>query len=245
MHDILCRQMAVDFCCTEEAVRGRENCFTEHQFLEGRRRFHEGQECYLKIAVIGGKLLFCGRKDILEWCRANYAKDGSEWFLEAKNVRRLNDRVHGDGYRISFLHPFYIAEKATEVTYEGYNICWYEREDIEQFRGDNRFDEAYSFQESAPDVLGISAVRGGEILGMAGASADSPDMWQIGINVMQGHEGLGIGSTLVSLLKNELLARGKLPYYGTGFAHLASQRLALSAGFHPAWVEMSTEKMGG
>ena len=40
---------------------------------------------------------------------------------------------------------------------------------------------------------------------MAGASGDSPTMWQIGINVAPGEEGAGIGTMLVTLLKNEIL----------------------------------------
>ena len=35
-----------------------------------------------------------------------------------------------------------------------------------------------------PDVLGIAAVKDGNIIGMAGTGADSPYMYQIGINVL-------------------------------------------------------------
>ena len=89
----------------------------------------------------------------------------------------------------------------------------------------------------------MAAVREGEILGMAGASADSPDMWQIGINVDTNARGCGIGTILVTLLKNEILKRGKLPYYGTAFSHLASQRVALSSGFEPMWAELITSQV--
>ena len=73
---------------------------------------------------------------------------------------------------------------------------------------------------------------------MAGATSDSDSMWQIGINVMPEAEGLGIGSMLVAVLKNEILKRGKLPFYGTSMSHIASQRVALGAGFVPMWAEL-------
>ena len=89
--------------------------------------------------------------------------------------------------------------------------------------------------------MGVGAYRDGVLLGMAGATNDSDSMWQIGINVMPEAEGLGIGSMLVAVLKNEILKRGKLPFYGTSMSHIASQRVALGAGFVPMWAELYCE----
>ena len=56
-------------------------------------------------------------------------------------------------------------------------------------------------------------------------------------------EGLGIGTMLVTILKNEILNRGKLPFYGTSMSHIASQRVAINAGFIPAWSELYCESI--
>ena len=243
MNEILCAQLCADFCCDKDAVLDDKNHFNEYTFLPGRRRFKEKEECYLKLAVVNGKVLFAGRADILDWCEKNYAEKTGEWFFEAKNMRKLNDRFHEDGYQIAMAHPFYISQSPSRVDTGDYEIKWYRGDEIEIFRGDNRFEEAYSFCEEAPDVLGVSAILDGKIVGMAGASADSPTMWQIGINVDENAGHHGIGKMLVGLLKNEILKEGVLPYYGTGFSHLASQRVALGCGFVPAWVELVTEKI--
>ena len=103
MNKILNQQLAIDYCCFEDEVSDGANHFMLHHFLPGRRRFQEGDECFLKIAVINGKLL-------------------------------------------------------------------------------------------------------------------------------------------VGLLKNEILKRGILPYYGTSLSHIASQRVALGAGFAPAWVELTVRR---
>ena len=89
----------------------------------------------------------------------------------------------------------------------------------------------------------LAALEDGRILGMAGASADSPMMWQIGINVEPEARGKGVAALLVTLLKNDILERGVLPFYGTAMSHIASQRVALAAGFRPAWAELVTEKI--
>lgn len=82
-----------------------------------------------------------------------------------------------------------------------------------------------------------------EIAGMAGASADSPTFWQIGINVNKEYEGRHIASGLVSILKHDILQKGIVPYYGTSFSNLASQHVAVRAGFEAAWVELITERI--
>ena len=46
---------------------------------------------------------------------------------------------------------------------------------------------------------------------------------------------------VVAIIKNEILSRGKLPFYGTSMSHIASQRVALAAGFVPAWAELYCE----
>ena len=136
MNDILCRQLAIDYCCNPEDVLDEKNHFTEHRFIEGRRRYHEKEDCYLKLVLVNGKILFTGRKDIVEWCRENYSEKGSEWFLEVKNMRKLNERFAQDGYQIGMAHPFYISETVSEVDTKGYDIEWYRGKEIEQFRDD-------------------------------------------------------------------------------------------------------------
>lgn len=242
--DVLYEQLAIDFCCRPEEVQDGRNHFTKHQFLEGRRKYREQEECYLKLAVINGKLLFSGKHSILSWCEEQYHDTGGEWFFEAKNMHRLNERVQLDGYQIAFAHPFFIPADSKEIDSGCYEIRWYEADELEQFRGDDRFKNAYNFSEDAPDVLGVAALKDGHITGMAGASCDSPTMWQIGIDVDQNARHHGIGKMLVSKLKNEILNRGILPFYGTGMSHFASQKVALGAGFVPAWAELATSRLG-
>ena len=45
------------------------------------------------------------------------------------------------------------------------------------------------------------------------------------------------------MTKAEILKREILPYYGTSMSHIASQRVALGAGFLPAWAELATSRI--
>lgn len=245
MNEILAKQMAADYCCTIEEVCDGNSHYTVYAPRPDRRRFEENAECPLKVAVINGKLLFTGREDIIEDCRKTYGNASGEWFLHAGIPMGLQKKLKEYGVGIKQTHPFYAAYKQTprkSILPEGVVMKMFEQDEILQFEEDDRFDEAFAFCKETPDVLGIAAVKDGEIIGMAGASADSPYLWQIGINVSPEASGMHIGTCLVEEIKNEILNRGKIPYYGTASSHIASQRVALAAGFLPEWVEMITEK---
>lgn len=241
MNKILCSQLAADFCCTAEEVADSANHFTVYTPLDGRRRYHEDNDCFLKIAVVNGKILFSGKEEIVPRCREKYSGTDGAWFFETKSLFELNDLLKEYGYHIKFAHPFYISETPSTANTDGFDIGWYEKDDIGQFRGCG-LDEAFGFCETAPDMLGVSASVDGKMIGMAGASCDSPTMWQIGINVDAAARGKGTGTMLVTLLKNRILQKGILPFYGTSMSHIASQMVAHGAGFVPAWAELTVAK---
>lgn len=244
MNEILVRQLSIDFCTNEKAITSKENVFTEYERLEGRRIFQEG-ECFLKVAIVNGKILATGRKDIIAWVKEKYKDGNGAWFMDMECLHELEEGLAAFGCRVSQAHPFYIAEEPSEVDTKDLEIRIFTGDELEQFRGDERFGEAFIFDERPRDEIGVGAYRDGKVLGMAGATSDSDLMWQIGINVMPEAEGQGIGTMLVAIIKNEILSRGKLPFYGTSMSHMASQRVALRAGFMPAWAELGCEKREG
>lgn len=89
-----------------------------------------------------------------------------------------------------------------------------------------------------PTMIAAIAEREGEVVGVCGASADSPYMWQLGIDVAPEHQGRGIAPALTSAVAEAALDERKLPYYGTSASNIPSMRTALAAGFKPTWVEV-------
>lgn len=243
MNPILVKQLSIDYCCTPSDVEDERNHFTEFSPHPDRRRYDDPGDCFLKICVLNSKLLVNGHRDIVSELEAWLSDFGGEWFLEAGPLRRLDEILKPYGYRVRRFHPFYICDTPSIADTSGWDIQWYAPADIAQFEGDARFTSAFTFMETAPDLLGAAALRDGNTCAMAGASGDSPNMWQIGINTLPGARKQGAAGLLVKLLKNEILRRGALPFYGTALSHIASQRTALSAGFKPAWSELVVEKI--
>lgn len=241
--EIVDKQLSIDFNCSLNDIKSSKNIFTEYKKMPQRRKFKDSEEMFLKVACCHGKLLVSAKTSILEWFKSEYKEYNGAWFSEYSNVRKIDSKLHEFGYQISEIHPFFIATDITIVPKMPYEIRWYYDNEIENFRGDKRFEEAFAFDTDAPDKIGVSLVYNEKILGMAGASKDSDLMWQIGINVTEDGQGLHVGTILVSLLKNKLLQNGIVPFYGTAMSHIRSLQVAQRAGFIPMWTELSTKKV--
>ena len=246
--EALFKQLSLDYCVTFEEAADKENHFKTFIPLEGRRQFRTLDDCVLKVAAVNGKLLFTGKEEIIEQCGKRYETTIGDWFMDVKNFKALEDIVSPFGFRLCSAHPFYLPG-SVEIEADpldgkrDYEIVKYDREAIEQFRGNDRFSNAYSFEEKAPDMLGVGAVLDGKIIGMAGASADSETLWQIGIDVVPEARGKHVGADLVRILKNDILKSGHMPFYGTSMSNIGSQRVAHHAGFVASWSELGAEKI--
>lgn len=171
MNEILAKQLAIDFCTDVNSILSKENVFTEYKQLEGRRIFKEG-ECYFKAASVNGKIVASGRKDIIQWAREKFKTENGAWFMDMGCLHELEEGLLKFQCRIGQAHPFYIATEKSDVDTKDYDIKIFIGDELEQFRGDKRFGEAFIFDGLPKDEIGIGAYKDGRLLGMAGATSD-------------------------------------------------------------------------
>jgi len=101
------------------------------------------------------------------------------------------------------------------------------------------WSNAFSQNRKELDMLAVGAYDDGTLIGLAGCSADRDKMWQIGIDVLPEYRRQGIAAALTSRLADEILKRGKVPFYSCAWSNLGSVRNAIKSGFRPAWVELT------
>lgn len=268
--EIWYKQLSYDYSCTVEEIKSKAPVLKKKAYHPDRRIFR-GDDCFLKILVVNGKLVVnADDESFLLKNRSFFENADAAWFFEPDNIRKLDKLLEEYGREVADTHHFYlplgISPKGNpaagmefsnpKATFSNFSkpekpgekdtklatgtLRLYEKDDLEIFSGDTRFKEALSFIETSPDMLAVTWEEKGEIFGMAGASADCTDMWQIGINVLPPGEHRGLGTFLVTHLKEEILNRGKVPFYGTAESHIRSQRVAVQSGFIPAWAELYT-----
>ena len=236
------RQLALDYNCQLSDFEKGENKITENKLLDGRRTYEE-DDCFLKIMIIGGKAIICADEKIRPWLEEKILKQNASWLFDYGNLRDIDNKLREFGHEIDEMPHFYLPNPVEHEVEAITTIKWFEKHEILQFQDDIRFEQAFVFDENCPDVLGVASYDGDIIMGMAGASEDSKNLYQIGINVLPEYRGKGIGTNLVALLKQEILKRGKVPFYGTAVSHIISKNTAINAGFFPAWAEVYSKKL--
>lgn len=229
-------QMALDFNCKAFDFQ-KKNTIVENKLKEGRR-IGERDASIFKAISFRDSLIISASKELIPWCEEKLSKRSAAWFFDINNLRNIDNKLKEFHHEIADKHQFFLPNPEIIEVKNSTDIKWYEEKEILQFKDDERFDEAFAFNEDSKDILAVAAVDGNTIMGMAGASCDSSMMWQIGINVLPGFEGKGIGTNLVTLLKNEILKRDKVPFYSTCESHINSLNIAINAGFFPAWTEL-------
>ena len=236
-------QLALELNCAPEDFSGEENVITGPILHENRRKF-SNQPFFLQMATFGAGAVISADEALHPWLREWTKGKRGFWLFEQHNYLELDRLLRGYGYKMALTHHMFTPTTEIAAVETGFPVRWLEQGDIPPFYGREEFSNALCdrFRPERPDVLAVAALDGEEIMGMAGCSADTPELWQIGIDVLPRYRGRGIGKTLVALLRNEALRRGALPYYGTSLSNIASWRVALASGFLPAWVEAEARK---
>lgn len=219
-------QLALDLNCDPGDFAREGFVFCEAMDNPGRRPFPRGEQ-HFEMLYMGGATIVSASADLLPYLR-----------------QQIAGKTRDEAFSMPFVMGhglYYLPDNARIIpqpTPPDYTAELVEQADIPTLYQLEGFHNAlgYDIAHPRPDVLAVLARHNGQVVGMAGASADCDMLWQIGIDVLPGHRGNGLAVALVTQLGAEILRRGKVPYYGTSSANIPSQRVAHRSGFAPAWV---------
>lgn len=224
--EIVRKQLAIDMNCNVQDFLEDGIVFCEAKKNEGRRLF-DRQTPYLEVATMGKGIVVSADINILK-----------------KIEPLIENKVREDIFVAPFLfgHSLYYIPDCKGIRKlpcpDGLTCHVKEGKEIHELYSVEGFKNAiqYDIEHPCPDVLVNYVMDGKKIIGMAGASADSKTMWQIGIDVLSQYRNKGIATCLVSNLAVMIMERGIVPYYGTASSNIPSQSVAYRSGFIPAWM---------
>ncbi len=243
-YERLLEQIAIDYNCTPEDLQTNKTIITTPALNEGRRSYSPGMP-FLEMATLGESTVIMADECLHEFLRELIKNEDGHHLFEFDNLLKLNEELKQYGYQMHNTHHMFLpcCEKIVE---ERFTVKWLYDKEINQFYGDFRFPNAIAYPEPCPvrpDRIVVMALDGETIMGMAGCSEDASHWQQIGIDVLPEYRSRGIGTYLVTLLRNKIIEMGDVPFYGTAAANVLSQNVAIKSGFRPAWAETEADKI--
>jgi len=236
-------QLAVDYNATPGDFQSSENIITLPVWNEERRKY--SPDIFMQMATCGQNTVIMADERLHDFLRALVKDVEGHRLFELENLLKLNEELKKYGYQMDPTHHMFLPCNKVE-TEARFRVKWLYGAEINRFYGDERFPNAISYPTPCPvrpDRIAVIAYDGDNIMGMAGCSEDAPHWQQIGIDVLPEYRSKGVGSYLVTFLKNKIIEMGDVPFYGTAAANIHSQNIAIRSGFKPAWVETEASKI--
>lgn len=224
MMEIVLMQLSVDYNCKPEDFFRDDIIFTYAQKNEGRRDL-PFRNPRLEMITMGRGVIVNASPNIMPYVK-----------------RKLQNKTRYDIMNSSLVYginPYYLPDidHIKLIENNNYKFKLFEKDKIGFLYNFKGFKNALQYDERlyGEDVLAVAAYDGEKIIGVAGASADSKTMWQIGVDVFPEYRGNQIAPAMVNTLTLEILDRGIVPYYSTDCTNIASQRVAVKSGYIPSW----------
>jgi hypothetical protein len=235
MMDCVYNQLAIDYNCSPDDFLKDGLIFTQAKDNKDRRPF-PWRTPRLEMVTTGHSVVINASEDVLPYVR-----------------EQLEGKTRDEAFSMPFMvgiSPYFlpdIGRIAPLLNPDGFDYEMVEKQNIHELHENTGFHNAiqYDVNTQRSDMLVAVARYQGEIVAMAGASADCKTMWQIGVDVLYPYRGNGLAAALVNRLTLEILVRGYIPYYGTDGSNVLSMHVAVRAGYIPAWVHRYKTRLDG
>ena len=238
---IAVEQSARDFGCSPEDFEADGNRFLVSKPTTGARVYCS-RPVLFDMATYGRNTVAAGREDLVEAARELFGDlaQPHELFGPEK-LAGLDRLLRERGAKIGFASHFFLPDPALSPAFADSSPLSVRLLGPEEFAPFYvpEFSNALSAKRPELDRLACAAYDEERAVALAGISEDCPAMWQIGIDVIPEYRGRGIGPYLVHRLTREVLAVGRLPFYGAAWANVRSLKTAERAGYRPAWTQIS------
>ena len=220
--------------CPDDSFSRKENIIFETN----------NDSSFFKVITFGNNAVIAADKAIFTWCVENFSKMSFSAIMDGENLYAIENKVREYGKKLGGEHLRFLRlnEDVNIPKPQGFKYELCEKERIAELYQDKRFDSALNYGEKG-EVLAIVAKKDNEIAAIVAVDDYHDGFWQIGIDTVDIYRGKGLAAYLVNEMALECERRGKVPFYTTWSANIASIRTALAAGFQPVWLEYFAEEI--
>ena len=226
-------QLALDYNCLPEDFLKDEIIFTEAKALEGRRPYPFFTP-RLELITFGSGVVVNASGDIIDRAKSIFKNKSAFEIFNMPFVCGVN--------------PYFLPNLSDRPILrhtEGFEFKFIEKSEISKLYSQKGFELAlqYDVHSLHPEQLAVVVITKDTIVGVASAVSECKTLWQINVDVLPQFRGNNLATTAVSMLTNEVLKRGYVPYYSTSIDNIFSLRVAAKSGYLPSWAHCYRTRM--
>ncbi|MBQ8404711.1 MAG: GNAT family N-acetyltransferase [Clostridia bacterium] len=232
------RQSAYDFGCDAADFTSNKNKVVLSQKSELARKYLPLPfEC--DMVTYGAGIVAQTSERAQKAVREYIEKYPSAHAFETPNIHALDERLAPFGLKVCFMAEYFLPDiEKTERLSCAYELRVLKKEDFSSLYL-SEWSNALCEKRKELDMLAVGAYDEEKLIGLAGASADCEEMYQIGVDVLPEYRKRGVAAAITSNLAAEIILLGKVPFYCAAWCNMASVRNAIKCGFRPAWAELT------
>jgi hypothetical protein len=242
---IVTAMLAAELGCRPGSITDDRVHLVEHPAVRARnplaRPYPRRQPAFAAASAGSGAIVAAGRA-ILPEVESTFKSAGRDQVFEPQRLAAVAALLRP--HHMTVVGPYLRLVSTPETLQDRRPPAGYAVE-VEHRPGENRLSslhpERWPNAISRRQTIATEAIalarHDGHVVGVAGTRADSPRLWQIGIDVDIAHRGRGIGAALTAGLARFILDLGNAAWYGVAPANVASVNTAIAAGFRLAWIE--------
>ncbi len=237
---IAVNQSALDINCREEDFFKEENVVVRSEAGRFARKYYK-EPIACNLVSYGNNVVASVKDEYKDIVEEYISKFQFFHCFETPNMHWLESRLKQYGQSVCFMAEYFLPDvRRIEGLSCDYEIRILTQKDFSDLYLPE-WGNALCEDRKELDVLGVGAYDGGQLVGLAGCSADCETMWQIGVDVLPAYRKKGIAAALTSNLAMEVLKRDLVPFYCCAWSNIRSAKNAIKSGFSPAWVEMTAK----
>lgn len=233
--------LAREYNCSAEAFNLSDNILTTYpEDVTVRRTVLDDR--FFRMVTTGNNAVITANEVLHPYLR-HFIKDKvGHWLFELPNLLPIERELNGYGYTLTQTNHQFLSDKSVSPRLN-IPVKWlYDREVTELDRC-GLLPNAIQIPEISCKRIAVCAMDGNTVMGIAACHETSPGWMQIGVDVSPAYRSRGIGTYLVTLLKNRVIEQKHIPYYDTSISNYHSWNIAINSGFKPTWLEIGAVKI--
>ena len=231
------KQLTIDLNCRESDFDYGKVTVTDIAQNPGCITYGD-EDRALIACYFGGGAVFSVLPNLKDHCKRILDGHDPEWVFDSYSLIKFSEFLYLHGHSIGNLMQYYVPDPDHPKTADTFSGEWIAESDFARYKNEPAAEDVLHFDAKSPDKLCLIVRQNGKIVGMAAAKADSDLLWQISARVLPEYRGKGIAEYLLGKMKEAVLEKGVVPYYGSAASHTLTLSVGVAAGFFPAWVRI-------